>query len=418
MTTIFFRTKSLLEWAITIVLAMGFASVYVHYSTLIYNLYNICIFLLLLSVATLSFGYLIAKHQVRVTSLLMILGYYLCFLMPFALFNNRLYAMGILFILQMSVVPLLFFYFDLCNLLGTPWRLLQRLCRVISVIAGISLICWLVFSICRIGSPTQYLQIDWGASRKIPAFWGIYFETQSIKVFGNEVIRNSGIYAEAPMFSFILSFNLVSRLFILKQHLIHNIVLVLAMLSTLTTTATLILLIAGFATLLLKINDGWLLTISLLVVGMVVAMTVYFVLTQKFSAGDSLKIRLDDIQAGIKDWYRHPLTGNGIGNFESLINEMNPARTQFATTAEIGYSSGFFQVLALGGLALAGFYTLPMVAFAIKQRHVLGIGAALLSGVMMLLFINAIVSYEWLFLVIISYLYAFSFLTLKQEERL
>lgn len=84
---------------------------------------------------------------------------------------------------------------------------------------------------------------------------------------------------------------------------------------------------------------------------------------------------------------------------------MNSFRIQFKSPIEIGFSSGLFQVFALGGIFLTIIYIYPFVAFSVRQYKQIGIFSIAFPIILLIIFTFSIISYEWLFLIILAMLY-------------
>ncbi|MBZ1541371.1 hypothetical protein J6K67_08920, partial [Leuconostoc mesenteroides] len=351
---------------------------------------------------------LLCNHKLTYKLMIIWLSYFVFFLVPFTILNNLNYPIGIFFIVQFSLLPGMIFYFQFCLENNNPWSLLIKIDRIIYIVAIISLICWFMFSILKLVNPTSYVYTDWGALRAIPSFYGIYFETQPVSVYGISIVRNTAFFTEGPMYAFVLSISFIFKMFLFKKNIREIIVIIFAMLSTITSTTLIIIILVVFFKYLKNSKNHLVNTFkyALLPIFIIIFLiTIVVVLEKKSQGGESFGIRVDDIHAALLTWLKHPFIGSGIGNFESLIADMNTTRTQFKTPIEIGFSSGLFQVLALGGLPLTFVYVYPIVAFAIRQHSKRGVYALAFSSIVIVIFITSIVTYEWLFMILLIMLY-------------
>ncbi|WP_394206274.1 hypothetical protein [Lactococcus chungangensis] len=398
-----------MEYLLSIIIVIEFASVYSHFDSYVSNILNVFTIMILLLLIVTSFLYLTAGHKISAKLLLIIVSYYIFFVFPFIFMNNRMYPIGSLFVLQLFLLPLMLFYFEMCFLINNPWSLLDKICKIIYIVAIISMFFWLLCSVFKVISPTGTVTTDWGPKRQIPSYYGVYFETQPINFGSIDTVRNSGIYTESPMFAFTLSLCYGFRVFIQKKSARSNILLILSMISTMTSTSVIILLGSALVVFLenTKFNKKIQFLIGPLIL-IIVIYLLYLIALQKITTGESFSVRMDDVHAAFLAWLQNPLFGNGIGNFESLINKMSSARTALQSHLYIGFSSGFMQILALGGIFLELIYTIPIFAFGIANHSKYGFYGFVFSGMILILFFNLIISFEWLFLILLPMLFSFS----------
>jgi len=398
----------IVESLLSIFLIIGCASIYVHGDEIIKSAINIGVFLLIILLSCISFYLLSVEHKLTYKWLVLWFSYFIFFLIPFTLLNNLNYPMGNFFVLQFSLLPGLVFYFQFCRTVGNPRALMLKIDKFINVVAIISLIFWILFSILHISLPTGTIVIDWGPRRLIPSFYGIYFETQPVNFYGLSIIRNTAFFTEGPMYAFILSISLISRIFLFNKSIKSSFLIILTMLTTVTSTS---LVVIGLTLFFKYLKDGKRPSVNtfkkilLPFVSIILLIFVAFILEQKTKGGESFGIRMDDIHAAFLTWKSHPFVGNGIGNFQSLINNMNSFRIQFKSPIEIGFSSGLFQVFALGGIFLTIIYIYPFVAFSVRQYKQIGIFSIAFPIILLIIFTFSIISYEWLFLIILAMLY-------------
>lgn len=144
------------------------------------------------------------------------------------------------------LLPLLWFYLsqqketNINAYLSLP----LKLSNVITVIAIISIVMWLLCSIMAIIPTTFMIPYDWTPGVYfIPSYYNIYFETQHTYLLGQQVWRNSGIFNEAPMHNMILCTAFAIEYFIRPQKSKLRIsILTFAIISTFTTTGQLFLI--------------------------------------------------------------------------------------------------------------------------------------------------------------------------------
>lgn len=110
--------------------------------------------------------------------------------------------------------------------------------NVVSVVSAVSLFFWFFGTVLGIihGSQTPY---NWAGTHTTVNYFWLYFENriQAIKILGQTVIRNTGIYAEAPGFSGYLIMALAIALPAENEKipLKQKVLLIVTMLTTLST---------------------------------------------------------------------------------------------------------------------------------------------------------------------------------------
>ncbi len=225
---------------------------------------------------------------------------------------------------------------------------------LIFVVACVSLFFWFFGSVMHIISPTGSVLTLWSDNEKgmwVPSYYGVYFETQ--RLYG--IIRNSGIFTEAPMFNLNLCIALLIELFIRDDiRKIRSIILIVAIVSTLSATGYCIVILAVFLKVLnenKKNSIGYIIKIAIVPVALIVGIIlVQGLLLDKLSSGSGM-VRLDDFKAGFLAWKESPLFGVGYGNMDAIQKYMSSFRLY-----NTGFSNSLMQIIAQGGIALATIY--------------------------------------------------------------
>lgn len=249
--------------------------------------------------------------------------------------------------------------------------------KLVTVYAGVSLIMWLVCSVLKIIQPTSSIFISWGSIHPVPVYLHLYAQSQEpITFLGFEAIRNTGMFAEAPMYSFVLSIALLVHSFVEKKMNRFTILLMITIITTASTTGTLVVLLVLFIRLSeLMIRSKYRnmlvpITVTLLVSGFILLVTV--VILKILQSDGSVSVRMDDFNAGYITWMQHPLFGIGLFNDGPLISNMNPARWPYlGHVGNVGFSSGFMKILAGGGLIFTIIFLIcpVMINFLISIRR-------------------------------------------------
>ncbi|USS88036.1 hypothetical protein M3M39_00680 [Fructilactobacillus hinvesii] len=262
-------------------------------------------------------------------------------------------------------------------LLKRGTKLLSAIVNIAVVLAIISLFFWILAEI-------QYpfnsqIFINWGGKHYVPGFWGLHFLAQEpASFFGLQLVRNTGLYAEAPMFSFVLSVAFIFNLFYLKHsptYYFRGIVLFATIITTVSTTGLLICFLALVGNLVMKHWDLytrlprrkkyyiWIGLGGLLLVGLSL---IWINKVNTFQG--SVSIRSDDIKAGWNSFLQSPIFGNGLGNLRAIKRLM--ASYRLMKGGNHGFSLGILQILSYGGVIFLAFYLIPLIMAFMRKHYV------------------------------------------------
>lgn len=226
---------------------------------------------------------------------------------------------------------------------------------LVILLSYLSLAGWLL---AMIGVSTNMTrQISWGTDYSVNGYFNLHFLSQnSVSFLGLSVIRNTGLFVEAPMYSFVLSVALLSHLFITKTDKwadFNLLILGVTILTTTSTTGVLVLVLAVFLRLALSLNGlKKFLLIGLAPVALFVVALVIQAKMQSMSG--SVNIRLNDFYVGFQAWKERPFFGHSILDTSSIKNYMDVERTIIG--GNDGFSSGFMEMLVAGGGFFACFW--------------------------------------------------------------
>lgn len=248
--------------------------------------------------------------------------------------------------------------------------LLKNIVRLIEIIAVISLFFWYFGSLLNIIKPTDIVYSNWaGYVFNIPcnSYFNIYFETQKQDIFSFVgLTRNTAIFSEAPMASFMFSIALLYHLFYEQNTKKYKYLLItVAIITTLSTTGITVLVMGyGLKYIIGKTKNRSSSVIKALITPFSIIFALFIIIyfvEMKFESFSGLS-RIDDIQAGFKAWLDSPFIGNGFNNIEAIQKYMSSFRQY-----NIGYSNTPLYILACGGIYLA----LPYVIFITKSVNYL-----------------------------------------------
>lgn len=282
-------------------------------------------------------------------------------------------------------------------------RLADKYVTLITVFSAISLLLWGVVQFGFL-SPNMSILISWGGYRNVSGLWGIQFFPQGkVNFLGFQLIRNCGIFCEAPMFSFVITFALMMIIFFYERIRIERwkiAILVVALLSTTATTGVLVIIISLAMRMLLDSRMTWKLALGL--VGLpILFVIVKNILTSKVNnMGGSVNIRQEDLIAGYRAWQQKPLFGNGLSNTDAYIPYISFYR--LGLNGNDGFSSGLMQVFSkTGAYGGALFVIIPTLFSRILSPKAFGFGVLLCLDFAMTVVDN---TYLILIVVLISYL--------------
>ncbi len=260
-------------------------------------------------------------------------------------------------------------------------------------LAFVSLFFWLFATILRIIPPSGEVWSNWGRAYR-SFYYGLYMEVPS-KLLSTPIYRNVSIFCEAPAFAFFLSLAYAyEKFFSTTKNQIRQLVLILAMLSTGTSTALIVLVYCFIAERWLNRNKNSAnRRLEKLVGGALIVAAVFFL--QRFIFSDSKRysvyLRQMDYLNGIKAWLLSPIWGHGY--------------MTDVTTYKSGFSNSISQLLIGGGLVL---FLIYLLAFWIGIRYGLHKHLSFLFWFicLILLFSVSVVGYTYICLSIVAFGYA------------
>lgn len=272
---------------------------------------------------------------------------------------------------------------------GKRYSLLLKFSNVMVILGIISLYYYVRIVILKNINPTSSILFTWGNRTDIPKYSDFYYITQHIKIGSQNLIRNTGIFTEGPMYAFPLSIALIAELFFRKTKgtlnkiiiIVSVIVLALTIMTTLSTTAIGIMSVAIplriFSFLIenlkkskAKTRIGIFILLIFIIAGALVG---GFFLKNKMknSANNkygSYSIRKDDFKVGYETWKNNKIIGCGFNQYQYVQQNMN----FIGRKNDIGGSSGIMKVLPEGGIMLFSVYLIPFILaimYGIKKRN-------------------------------------------------
>lgn len=272
------------------------------------------------------------------------------------------------------LLMLLCAYFYGHHVRGTIKSLFKHYIDIIFVIALISVFLWVTGSVLEYFPPTRVFRINWGAERKAWSFYGIYFHWQNdFFIHGRRIVRNIGIFTEAPMYSLHLCTALMFDLMFNDHHSKFRWFRMFWLCGTILTTFSItgylfmmiIIVCDLYATLIVRARSedasvsvkAKRQLIAVTALGAVLAVVGYSLLADKL-ASRSGGSRTEDYVTGYKGWRDHAFFGSGFGNVESRLQYASWSRRHRSST---GYTNSPMAILNEGGIWFFMSYYLSFV---------------------------------------------------------
>lgn len=250
-------------------------------------------------------------------------------------------------------------------------EILKKYVNIIFLLAIISLFLWLFGSILNVIEASGYVSSTWFNSRAfvmIKNYHYLYFETQTINLLNfPKIIRNSSVFAEAPMASLNFTLAVLFELFINNDiSWTKVIIIVIAVCTTFSVTGIIVCFVSLIVFFLLDDNKKAAFRVfRFLIIPVVILVAInegsQMVINKLTSTSGS--IRLDDFSIGMKVWKSHLLLGCGIGNMDRIRSYMGSWRG-----VNQGFSNSPTLILAQGGIVLFSLYLIPIVKGIIECR--------------------------------------------------
>jgi hypothetical protein len=320
-------------------------------------------------------------------------------LISYSKMATSIITIGILFI-PFFVIPI--FLDDLSK----ENKILIKFRNVVLILAVISLVFW---ALSMLGiSPTSSTIINWGRAKMVYGYFNIHFIAQgSVSFLGlNGIIRNTGIFVEAPMYSYVLCLALIVDNFMvskLKGYSKVSLLLIATIFTTTSSTGIILVLLVVFSKMMFLTNriSRGIKVIIVVVLLPVLGVLISYIVQSKLDSNwySSSSIRINDFFAGYQAWKNHWILGNGINNYNSILQNMDYRRLRL--NANNGFSSGLMEVLAYGGIVYGLYFLTPIVLLLRKNKVIF-----LVASVSFVLFVFTLVNNVFLWYIFVSYFWA------------
>lgn len=256
--------------------------------------------------------------------------------------------------------------------------------NIMAIVAIISMIFWLFGSILQKLHPTSVVYSGW-SSEYVNSFYGIYFQPQGadINLLGLLHIsaRNSAIFFEAPLATFLFGFSLLVNEFI-ETKKIYRLIFLLAIITTFDTTSIIVLLlyILYYVRNIKYMNRVFLILIET-ILSAVVIILISIVLQNKAIDGGSFQDRSYHMIKELQAFTASPIYGKGFDVFTK------------------GSSNSICAVAADGGILLWLMYYFPLLKIIGKISR----DKRILLIIFIIMFSITVIQYTYLMYIIVSF---------------
>ena len=297
------------------------------------------------------------------------------------------------------ILPLFFVLFSLDY--DVFYNLLEKVSKIMAIIAIVSLFFWLFGSILHFISPTSNVHTNWAGGTNITSYYNLYFERQIETFFGRRITRNIGCFTETPMYAFCLMIAILAETFLLKNNSKRRFLFYLTMMTTISITG--IVLSSGVFVVDYFIShtdqeEGGI-PVQTLIVGSIIGIIGIaiggIVFYQKINRGVGWAGRLSGLQVASNDWRAHFWIGAG---FSSSDNERRSDTYKNLIT-------GLGMVVSQGGLLLLVMNVYPFVLCWLKSLKLKGFGGIFWFSLFVFIeFVATAIQYQPILLMVLALL--------------
>lgn len=277
--------------------------------------------------------------------------------------NSSDYRIKLYVVYFFCIFPLVFTYY---NLAKDKFSVLYKFSTLMSLISFYSSCLWFFCSFLKIVPMPHIILNNWADCEFVPSFYYIYFETQSHSFFGMDMIRNSALFSEGPMFAICLYSSLLIEL-LLKDNICKwkIVFLMLGIVTSTSTTAYIISLLIFSLRFVYRQKNVKALIIFYLPIIMFALFIVFGVLLQEKENNNAVSYytRMSGYTNGWNVFINNPLFGKGFySQTESNSNSIIVLLSEIGLIGGMPFLSGllFVPILFLRkhssrNIAYAGF---------------------------------------------------------------
>lgn len=232
---------------------------------------------------------------------------------------------------------------------------LRSFVNTMAILAVLSIVIWLLGSLLHVVIPSSTYETHWaGYASQVDSYFNLQYEVQRQEIPTLGVFfRNTGLYTEAPMYSYALCIALCfEALFQKRSRKAVVTVLALCIITTASVTG-LIVVIGLFLYKTVKRVDSQVRIMMVFIVVIVGLTLMGSLLIYKYGS-ISGSTRLDDFKSGMLAWFESPIFGLGFSRYYDVImSYMGLFRA-----GNMGFSNTVTDILAQGGIV----YLIPMAS--------------------------------------------------------
>lgn len=364
------------------------------------------------------------KKQVNTNIILNSIFYVLACSIIMLLNSDKLNGKIIIILIFMCFLPLMLLYISCLNRYELR-SFLDKFVQIVFIISAVSLFFWIFGSILKLISPINQLKVVWGKPYTLMDNYAfVYFDSKQVQdwVVTNMLIpRNISIFAEAPMFAFVIlvamifNNNFNSCILNKNKRIIINIIFIITLFSTISVTGVVCGLLLIFSNLMKFYNN---LTtckkkifIIILVVFMLICLPTCIDLVQNKMSTSSTSARIMDLKNGFHVFTENPFIGKGIGHSRQFEDNVETG---------YGYSNTIIPALTDGGMILTIIYLSPLIVYAIyivKSKKINIYDIVMLLVYLIIIFTIA-VQYRMLLMLLVCIIYYYFIFKIKNIKKL
>lgn len=221
-----------------------------------------------------------------------------------------------------------------------------------AVLATASLILWVAGPLTGLISTNCSIVSNWNSLGEDVVRYGYFhllYVVQSADLGGHVIVRNTGIFTEAPMYSYMLCVAILGDCLSKRPHPVCRFIFALSILTALSTTGYIFLILIGCTDLVrvtrkLEVHRRVLAWMAIAIVTILAIYVVVMLLGTKIDSSSG-STRIDDFRAGYLAWISSPILGYGFTNGSVVQNFYSAFRMN-----NLGFSNSLMDVLVRGGI--------------------------------------------------------------------
>lgn len=374
--------NNFLEYIIIALVVLESTSVYANSNILPIGILSLlCISMGIYAIVNINKILIIKKKK------LIIYGIYLLYILIFMIINVNSSNRFNFFMKYIYIMSIFYFYI---NSIEDIKRFMKCYCNIIFVLCCVSLIIYFFGYIVKILPINYNVVLNWGNTKTVGSILNLHFIVQTEEFLGKTIVRNTGVFCEAPMYMLNLILCLTLDLFCNKKGKLHEIVLIIGIVTTISSTGYILLI----TLILLYFSYSQKMKIKFLILPIILIIAIFMIfnIVENKMYTRSYSVRFDDYIVSIESWKRNIVFGNGYRNNEIFEDNVSSFRS-----TNKGQSSSIGAVLVQGGAYLLLLYIFSFISIYNFDRN-----GKYLSAIYIILFFTTVFQYTALELFIIS----------------